>query len=162
MNEFVLFVRSTALSEWVRTAPWTWPALEIVHFVGMCLLLGVIGLLDVRLLGFLRSIEVSSLRKLLPFGLLGFLFSLISGVLFFVGAPDQYVRNPAFFAKVVFLLLAGLNAAYFETHSGERAIVTGHIEEAPTSFKVAGAISLFSWLMVLYWGRMLPFIGNAF
>jgi hypothetical protein len=34
--------------------------------------------------------------------------------------------------------------------------------DTPSSFKVIGGVSLVSWLMVIYWGRMLPFIGNAF
>jgi hypothetical protein len=28
--------------------------------------------------------------------------------------------------------------------------------------KVIGLMSLVSWFGVLYWGRMLPFIGNSF
>jgi hypothetical protein len=40
-------------------------------------------------------------------------------------------------------------------------LMTGD-EKTPTSFKVAGAVSLGSWLAVLYFGRMLPFVGDAF
>jgi hypothetical protein len=162
MNAFNIWMRATAISQWVRTDPTTWPTLETLHFVGMCLLLGVIGLLDFRLLGFMKEIDVRTLRRLLPWGITGFLINLVTGVLFFVGAPDQYMRNPAFYMKLLFLVIAGLNALYFETHSGGRAIASGHFEEAPRAFKMAGAVSLFSWFMVLYWGRMLPFIGNAF
>lgn len=162
MNPYLDWIRATDLSVWVRTAPWTWPALETVHFAGMCLMIGVIGVLDVRLLGFLRGIEVATLRRLIPWGIFGFALNLVSGVLFVVGAPDQYARNPAFYVKVFFLLVAGLNALYFETHSGGTALALGRVETPPASFKVAGAVSLFSWFMVLYWGRMLPFIGNAF
>jgi hypothetical protein len=35
-------------------------------------------------------------------------------------------------------------------------------EDAPAGAKVISAVSIVSWLMVLYWGRMLPFVGNAF
>lgn len=162
MNDFNVWMRATAVSEWVRMSPVTWPLLETLHFVGMCLLLGVIGLLDFRLLGFLRSLEMAQMRRLLPWGIAGFLLNLVSGVLFFVGAPDQYMRNAAFYLKLLFLVVAGVNALYFETHSGQRALAMGKVEDTPMAFKVAGAVSLFSWFMVLYWGRMLPFIGNAF
>jgi hypothetical protein len=162
MQTYITWIRATGISEFVRTQPWAWPTLETLHFVGMSLLIGVIALLDVRLLGFLKGIEIRSLRRLMPWGIAGFALNLVSGVLFCLAAPDQYVRNPAFYAKILFLVVAGLNALYFETHSGHRVLETGHFETTPTSFKVAGAISLFSWFMVLYWGRMLPFIGNAF
>lgn len=162
MQSFVVWVRATGLSTWVRTDPWTWPALEITHFIGICLLLGVIGVLDARLLGGLRGVEVKALRRLMPWGLGGFILSFISGVLFFVGAPDQYVGNPAFYMKLLFLGVAGLNAAYFETRSGTLAVTMGTAMPPPRAFKIAGAVSLVSWAMVMYWGRMLPFIGNAF
>lgn len=162
MNTFVAWMRATEISGIVRTTAWVWPTLEVGHFVGMCLLIGVIGLLDVRLLGGLRSIEVSALRRLLPWGIAGFVLNLVTGVLFFVAAPDQYIRNPAFYAKLLFLGIAGLNATYFEFRSGRLALSKAPLESVPTAFKLAGAVSIFSWIMVLYWGRMLPFIGNAF
>ena len=146
MNELVIWLRATALSEWVRGDPWVWPALETVHFVGMCLLMGIIGLLDFRLLGFLKRVPVPALRQLLPWGIAGFVLNLVSGVLFFVGAPDQYIRNPAFYAKMIFLVIAGLNALAFETRWGSRVMEMEEFEVPPASFKVAGVLSIFSWL----------------
>ena len=60
------------------------------------------------------------------------------------------------------LVLAGLNAMFFETAVGARTMNLGAGEDTPRSAKIVGAVSLVSWLGVLYWGRMLPFIGNAF
>ncbi len=60
------------------------------------------------------------------------------------------------------LVLAGLNAMFFETGVGARTMNLGAGDDTPRSAKIAGAVSLASWLGVLYWGRMLPFIGNAF
>ena len=81
---------------------------------------------------------------------------------FFVGAPDQYVANPAWWAKVAFLAVAMLNIAWFETRLGKPMLLLPGDVDTPLSFKVAGAVSIASWALVLYWGRMLPFIGNAF
>ena len=64
--------------------------------------------------------------------------------------------------KMLFVVISGANVLYFETTQGQRALTIGPDEPMPTAFKVAGAISLVSWFMVLYWGRMLPYIGNAF
>jgi hypothetical protein len=38
----------------------------------------------------------------------------------------------------------------------------GSGERTSATFKTIGAVSLVSWFMVLYWGRMLAFLGNAF
>ena len=85
-------------------------------------------------------------------------------MIFFIGTPEQYAHNVAWWSKVGFLVVAGLNALVFELTVGarhHRASVPAATtrRSAPRSI---GAVSLISWFGVLYWGRMLPFIGNAF
>jgi len=90
------------------------------------------------------------------------LANLVTGVLFFIGAPHQYLDNVAWWYKLAFLAVAGVNVLYFETTQAKRALTIGSGDDTPRAFKVIGAVSIVSWFMVLYWGRMLPFIGNAF
>lgn len=161
MTSMIVFLKATGISIWVRNTPWAWPLFETLHFVGLSMLLGVIGLLDLRLLGYFKQLPYSGLRRMMPVGLIGFILNLVTGLLFFVAAPDQYSNNIAFYWKLLFLIVAGLNALYFEVTQSNEAHSLG-AGPTPTAFKVAGAVSLFSWLMVTYWGRMLPFVGNAF
>jgi hypothetical protein len=158
----IVLLKATSLSEAVRYYPWVWPICEMLHFVGLSLLLGVVGLLDLRLLGFMKRVPVVALRALLPYGLAGFGINLVTGVIFFIGAPDQYVSNVAFYYKLLFLAVAGANALFFETTQGHRLVGIEAGSAMPAAFRIAGAVSLLSWFMVLYWGRMLPFVGNAF
>ena len=162
LQHFAVWLHATAPSQWVRYWPWTWPICETLHFIGLSLLVGIVGMLDLRLMGFLKQIPLQALKRMLPYGITGFVINLITGVIFIVGAPEQYVLNIAFWMKMLFLVISGLNVLYFETTQGHRALTIGPNESMPAPFKIAGAISLFSWFMVLYWGRMLPFIGNAF
>jgi hypothetical protein len=158
----VTTLKATTLSHWMIQSPWLWPLCETLHFVGLALLVGVVGMLDLRLLGRLRHLSYAAVHSLIPFGILGFVINLVTGVMFFVGAPDQYIANPAWWYKLAFLGIAGLNVLYFETTQARRALAIGSGDDTPRSFKVIGAVSVVSWFMVLYWGRMLPFIGNAF
>jgi len=162
LQDIIVWLKATRISEATRYYPWIWPICETLHFIGLSLLVGVIGLLDVRLLGLFTRIPIAALRKLLPYGLLGFVINLITGAIFVVGAPDQYVYNVAFYYKLLFLFVAGANALLFELVHGRRLATLRLGDRTPTPFKFAGAVSLFSWFMVLYWGRMLPFIGDAF
>jgi hypothetical protein len=155
-------LKTTALSEAVRGYPWIWPTCETLHFVGLSLLVGVVGLLDLRLLGFIKRVPLSALRALLPYGIAGFAINLITGALFFIGAPEQYTKNIAFYYKLLFLVVAGVNALYFEWTQGRHLTEIDEGDASPIPFRIAGAVSLLSWFMVLYWGRMLPFVGNAF
>ena len=157
-----MWLRSTYISELIRYYPWLWPACETIHFVGLAHVLGLAGLFDLRLIGFMKGISVSAVKDLMPWAIAGFAMNLVTGTIFFIGAPDQYVNNPAWWAKVFCLVLAGLNAMFFETALGTRVLTLGPGENSPMSFKIVGGLSLAAWLGVLYWGRMLPFVGNAF
>jgi hypothetical protein len=158
----VVWLQSTAVSHAMKDLPWLWPVCETLHFIGLALLVGAAGVFDLRLLGFLKSIPLSAAMQMRGWAAVGIAINVVTGVLFFVGAPDQYIDNPAWWAKVLFLFVATVNIALFETTQGARMLALTAEEETPTSFKVAGAVSIASWAAVLYFGRMLPFIGNAF
>jgi uncharacterized membrane protein len=147
------------VGDYVRDTPWTWIAAETLHFVGLSMLVGVILLIDLRMLGFMPMVSFAALDRLLPWAMLGFALNTFTGMLFFAAAYGQYVNNPAFFWKLVFVLLAGANTLYF-TFDKTWALEPGR--EAPAFSKVAAAGAMFFWVGVMYWGSMLPFIGNAF
>ena len=162
MDAFVVWLEATRLSRVIVGSTWIWPLCEILHFVGLSLVIGIAGFFDLRLMGFMKRVPVAAARDLMPLAIAGFLMNLTTGATFFIGKPDQYVNNVAWWAKMGFLLLAGLNAMFFETTVGARTIDLGAGADTPRAAKIVGALSLISWLGVLYWGRMLPFIGNAF
>jgi hypothetical protein len=161
-NALVQWLTSTAVSHAMVHQPWLWAVCETLHFIGLSLLIGTAGLFDLRLLGFMRGLPVSAAMQMRTWAVVGILINLVTGVLFFVGAPGQYLTNPAWWGKLAFLAVAMLNIAYFETRHGARMLALPGDADTPVSFKIAGAVSLASWFAVLYFGRMLPFIGTAF
>ena len=158
----VVWLKATPISEAMRTSQFIWPICETLHFIGLALLIGGAGLIDLRLMGFLKSVSVSAVMQVRKWAALGIAINVITGVLFFVGAPDQYIENPAWYGKLLFLAVAIVNVVIFETTQGDRMLRLPPGEKTPISFKLAGAVSMGSWLLVLYFGRMLPFLGNAF
>ena len=163
LADFAIWLRATPVSRAILITPWLWPVCEIVHFFGLSLLFGVVGFFDLRLLGCFKTIPVSAAWSLIRWAKVGFALSALTGLTFFVGAPDQYVNNVAFYFKLVFLGIAGVNAAWFERSYGvSLAGPDAGPAALPATVKVIAAVSLVSWLMVIYWGRMLPFVGNAF
>lgn len=143
----------------VSQSPYLWVASETLHFVGLSLLIGVVLLVHLRTLGVIRNVPYSAIDRLLPWAVLGFGLNIVTGMLFFIAAPGQYIENIAFFWKLIFVLLAGANSLYFFFDKGW-ASPPG--TDAPFSSKFVAASALVLWLGVLYWGSMLPFIGNAF
>ena len=139
---------------------WAWKTLETFHFMGLCLLFGVVLIANMRLMGWLRSAPLEGIRKLLPWGLWGFIVNSITGMLFFIGQAFQYIENPAFHLKMICILLAGANVLYLTWHDELWEMGAG--DEAPVTVKFLAASQIFLWVGVIYFGRMLPYIGDAF
>jgi len=155
-------LKSTALSHAMVDSTWLWPLCETLHFIGLALLLGTAGFFDLRLMGFFKRTPLSAAMQMRPWAAAGVLINVVTGAMFYIGAPAQYASNPAWYAKLSFLAIAVANIVYFETRQGARMLAMTAEEDMPLSFKLVGAVSIASWLGVLYFGRMLPFIGNAF
>jgi hypothetical protein len=73
----------------------------------MALLIGIVGLLDLRMLGVAKGLPVGPLERLLPWGIAGFVINLITGFLFYAGDPFQYIHNFVFWLKMLFILPPG-------------------------------------------------------
>jgi uncharacterized membrane protein len=152
---------TTAISMYMVNSPWAWPAAETVHFLGLSLSFGVLLAVNLRILGVMRRIPFADVHRLLPWGMLGFGANLITGMLFFIGQPRQYIDSSPFYWKVVFLMIAGANFLYLTVFKKAwTADADGW--DASLADKAMAVSSLFAWLAVLYGGRMLPFIGHAF
>jgi uncharacterized membrane protein len=153
-------ISAATIESAVGDYPWLWPAAESVHFLGLCLALGVLVAINLRLLGFMRSYSFAALHRLLPWGLLAFGINLVTGMLFFISSPGQYTTNPIFHWKVIFMAIAGAQFLYLTVFNGTWALQSG--QDARPFDKWMAATSMVLWLGVVYWGRMLPFLGNAF
>lgn len=162
MEQLVLWVQGTALSHVMAESVWLWPLCEALHFVGLSMLVGAAGIFDLRLMGYLRSMSVAAALQMRGWAVAGIGINLITGVLFIIGAPDQYLYNAVWWAKVACLLIAGVNIVVFERRYAPLIASLPVDADTPRAFKIAGATSIASWFGVLYFGRMLPFIGGAF
>lgn len=145
---------------------WAWPLSETVHFIGLCLLIGIVGAFDLRLLGMAKGLPPSALKRLLPWGVLGFVLCLVTGLLFTLGiganligdnAYDVIMRDRQLQLKLLFIGLAGLNLLFFYVSGTARAVDTlGAEDDAPLQAKIIAATSLFLWMGVIVFGRLIP------
>ena len=136
---------------------WAWPAAESLHFIGLSLLVGTIGLFDLRLLGVGRKIPIATFHRLIPWGLLGFAINLSTGSLFLLAEPDQYIYNVSFHLKMLFIGIAGANALVFYATAYRRIAAPGAPLDAPRVAKGIAVVSLSMWIGVIVAGRLLTF-----
>jgi hypothetical protein len=154
------WLTAASVAKFVTGRTWVWPTSEALHFIGLWMLFGIVMLINLRMLGMIKSASFAAVHRLLPWAVLGLGVNLITGMMFVIGAPGQYMENVAFFWKMGLLLLAGLNVLYLTVFDGPWELGPG--EDAPLIDKAMAACALASWVGVMYCGRMLPFIGNAF
>jgi hypothetical protein len=140
----------------VRSTSWLFSFGEIIHFIGLCILLGSLLFIDLRLMGYFKKLSVGSVLSLLPYTLFGFLLNAASGWIFFTSNPASYMENPAFILKMFLVLLAGINAAAFTLLEHRSMMLLGPGEDTPIVTKALAASSLLLWFGVLLLGRLLP------
>ena len=139
----------------IAYSAWGWPIAEIVHFTGLVLLLGTVGVVDLRMLGLLRGLSLPALHKLVPYGVLGFALNVMSGAVFVTSSPDQYLYNPAFQIKMGLIALAGFNMALFYLTTARKLVSLSPGDPAPVAARIFAGVSLTSWLLVIAAGRVI-------
>jgi uncharacterized membrane protein len=154
------FLSSAFITRYQNSHPWAWKTLETIHFIGLCLLFGIVVVVNARLLGWMRNAPLEGFHRLLPWGVWGFVANAVTGMLFFIGQAFQYIENPAFHLKMVCILLAGGDVLYLTWHDEVWEMEAG--ATSSTLVKVLAASQIVLWIGVIYFGRMLPYIGNAF
>ena len=142
----------------IDSSMWVWPILEDLHFIGLILIIGAFGALNVRVLGMMKQLPVAPFHRFIPWGIAGFFINIVTGMLFFMGMPGFYTPNIVFQIKMFTIMLAGLNLLLFHCTSAFRSLEhLGPGEDAPFYAKIVAASSLFLWIAAIVLGRYLPF-----
>jgi hypothetical protein len=152
------WLQGSALAAFVAGAPWVWPVCETLHFIGLALVVGAAGLIDLRLLGGVKQLPFAPLHGLARWAAGGFGLNLITGAVFFAADSARYVDNVAFRMKMLFILLAGVNVIVFYLAVFPRVEALPPGGDAPRAARAIAAISLFLWVGVMFWGRLIPFV----
>jgi hypothetical protein len=157
-NEVLQELENSAWAVTIRQSAWLYPALEVVHLVGMVLLAGAAFLFDLRLLGFGRELPVKALANhLLSWSRRGLLLVVPSGALLFITDAQALAFAPTFWLKMTLLVLAGLNALVFHQYTFASAATWNTNITAPRAAKATAAFSVVLWLGIIICGRWLAY-----
>jgi hypothetical protein len=133
----------------------------MIHYIGLSLILGIVGGLDLRILGLFRGMPIGALRPLIPLAIVAFIANLLGGIVFVTGMPlgaGFYVTNLSFQLKLVALIIIFVNLMAFRwTGLEERVYAVPAGGDAPGSAKAVAAVSLACWILVIVFGRLLMY-----
>jgi hypothetical protein len=134
----------------LQSHPWAYPVLEIVHIVGIALLLGNLVLLELRVFGRGAALPVAALARLsLGVAVAGFSLAALSGSIMFASQPGELLANRAFTLKMGLILLAACNAAWFHGRDS--------VTRCDALARVQMVISTMIWLAVVACGRWIAY-----
>lgn len=130
---------------------WAYPMLEVLHLLGVALLLGNLVLLELRVFGLGAALPAQPLARLsLTLASTGFVLAAGSGLTMFGTMPQELLSNRVFTAKMFLIMLAGCNAAWFHAR--------GSLDKLDGPARALMVVSTLIWLLVLSCGRWIAYV----
>jgi hypothetical protein len=158
IDSFVSWLATTNGSIALHESLYMYAIIETLHVVAIALFVGSIAMIDLRVLGLaLARVPVSqALRQILPWTVAGFIVLLLTGTLLFYAIPERTFHSPWFRAKMILLVLAGLNVWRFHRAYGlsPAGWDTG---PAPARARASAMASLALWIGVIICGRFIAY-----
>jgi hypothetical protein len=149
------WMQNSDIGTGIRESIWFFPIIETTHVLALALSVGVLIWFDLRLMGWgMKHQPVSQVHnQVMPLAFFGFLVMTISGVLLFWSEPEKCYLSGFFRLKVLFLILAAINAGIFELKTKKSIENWDKYPVPPMQARMAGLISIISWAAVIIAGR---------
>ena len=151
-------LQQSAFSQWMlgSTSIWAYPTILTLHTFGMMVLAGAAIVVDLRLLGFGRSIPLASIRGMFVAIWYGLFINAITGTLLFVADAAKRGTQPLFLAKLT-LIAAGVAILFrIKRHldaPGRDPVLVSR------DTKLLAMASILVWSAAITAGRLLAYVG---
>ena len=157
---FLVWLRNSDLSTWIRESEsvWGYPTVLFLHTFGMATLVGLISVVDLRLLGVGRQLPLRPFARLVPLIWIGFWINLVTGtILFAIDAPAKF-ENPAFPVKLAFIV-----AGMVLIKVAQRDLLRHDDDTSgsvPARERILAGLSLAVWAGAVTAGRLMAYVGG--
>lgn len=157
-ESLAVWLENTQAATSVRQSLWLYPVIQVIHIVGIVVLVGPAMIFDMRLLGFAGKLSVYDVKRYtIPLSKIGFIITVVSGFSLFIAHATDWVVNPLFWLKIFFILLAVINAVLFSKYTIKK--IGRHEADGliSNSARISGTLSLLFWLLIIIAGRFLAY-----
>lgn len=152
------WLESTALAEWVRTSLVGYPFVLTVHSVGMAIMVGLVLVIDLRLVGRFARIPYASLDNLLRLAWFGLAINAISGAAIFTSQAVAYIASPIYLLKMAMVLGGAIVAGWMQPILRRDAAAWDGGTAVPSSVQILATASLAMWLVAIVTGRFTAYL----
>ena len=158
MIDFLEILKHTGYGDLVVKSIWGYAIFEIIHLVGIVMLVGAITLTDLRLLGWSRALPVTYTSEyLLRWVWLGFGLCVFAGSSLFISDGRMFLKNPFFLSKMILIVLTGINAAFFQFRVFRNVAQWEQGVSSPMIAKVCAALSMTLWFTAIAAGKLIAY-----
>ena len=152
------WLESTALAEWVRTSLVGYPLVLTVHSIGMAIMIGLVWVVDLRLVGWFKRIPYTALDNLIRVAWYGLAINFITGSAIFTSQAVFYTTSPIFLLKMFMILCGAITAAYMQPRIRREAPSWASGTAVPQGLKTLAAASAGMWLVAIIAGRFTAYL----
>ena len=132
------WMQALPISEWITESNWGFPIMLVLHSWGMAAVVGILVMLDLRILGLARIAPLSAFPPMMSLAWVGFFINLISGVLMFMADANRLIVNWSFLSKMSCVLLGGIVTAVLWRRLRAAGALAVRQSVAPPRVAVAG------------------------
>jgi hypothetical protein len=154
---FLEWLQGTWVAVLVAESLWGYPLLETLHSIGMAMMIGSLGLINLRVLGYKPELPLLNLQQLLPLAWIGFTLNAVSGTLLFTSDAVYFFSKYTFRIKLVLIVLGGINAALLGRRVFREAADGAAAVPVATSTKWIAGASLVFWIGAVCAGRLIAY-----
>jgi hypothetical protein len=159
LQALIAYFEDSGLADNIRENDLLFPLIESIHVLSICLVVGSIFVVDLRLLGLasIRRPVGRVINGVLPLTWSAFAMAVASGGLLFISNATKYLANGFFVAKLFLILAAGLNMLIFHFISAKDLPKWENDTATPLRARLAGGLSILLWVAVVACGRWIGF-----
>ncbi len=135
----------------LKSNAYAYPLLEVVHIVALAVVFGTILIVDLRIMGMVKQLELNALvSALLPYTVCAFLFSVVTGLTMFTMRISDLIANPMFITKICLLFCVGANVGILHAR--------GVLNPENLVTRAQAMLSVLIWLAIIFCGRWIAYI----
>jgi hypothetical protein len=159
MMDFLTRVEECGLSTWIRSSDsfFGYPFILLLHTIGLSMVAGISGAIDLRILGFAPQLPLRPIERLFPFMWVGFWINTVSGAMLLGAAATTKAVSGVFWIKMALITLAVIDLKLIRNTVFEDPLLDKR--PVPVGGRALALISILLWLGAITAGRLMAYIG---
>lgn len=155
---FLYWLESTGLADWVGASIWGYPIMLSIHSVGLAIVVGLVFMMNLRFLGVMKGVSIGSMSKIFAFAWFGFAINTISGLALFTLQASWYVTNVPFLLKITGIVVGVVMMVLVQKEFKIAGDSWDSENTASSKLVTLGIISLVAWSIAMIGGRFIAYL----